>query len=162
MPNQHFLVQIRCRFNAHFISKYENENISVCFRKKPDWFVGEIYVLIFYRYMLINNQVDSWSRSRYPFLLRFGHGAILVQINLQHSQAQPCSICTRVIYLTKTSICGASHREVVSTMLKVFGVIRPRLDQNPRPPELSAYTLQLHFRVGIHYILFYKTEIHFY
>ena len=24
-----------------------------------------------------------------PFSLRFGHGPILVQINLQHSQAQP-------------------------------------------------------------------------
>ena len=34
------------------------------------------------------------------FFMRFGHGPILVQINLQHSQAQPYGICIRVIYLT--------------------------------------------------------------
>jgi hypothetical protein len=34
-----------------------------------------------------------------PFFLRFSHGPILVQINLQHSQAQPYCIYTRVIYL---------------------------------------------------------------
>ena len=56
------------------------------------------------------------------------HSPILVQINLQHSQAQPCGICTRVIYLTQTYLCGASYREVVSTMLKVFGMIRPCVD----------------------------------
>ena len=28
-----------------------------------------------------------WSRSQSPFLLRLGQGPILVQINLQHSQA---------------------------------------------------------------------------
>ena len=37
-----------------------------------------------------------------PFLLRFDHGPILVQINMQRSQAQPYGICTRVIYLTQT------------------------------------------------------------
>ena len=37
-----------------------------------------------------------------PFFLRFGHGPILVQINLQHSHAQPYGLCTRVIYLTQT------------------------------------------------------------
>ena len=30
----------------------------------------------------------AWSRSRSSFVLRFGHGPILVQINLQYSQAQ--------------------------------------------------------------------------
>ena len=35
-----------------------------------------------------------------PFFLRFAHGSILVQIDFQHSQAQPYSICTRAIYLT--------------------------------------------------------------
>ena len=37
----------------------------------------------------------------FPFSLRFGLGPILVQINMQHSQAQPYGICTRVIYLTQ-------------------------------------------------------------
>ena len=41
------------------------------------------------------------SRSRSPFLLCFGHGPILVHINLQHSQANP-KVCTRVIYLNQT------------------------------------------------------------
>ena len=34
----------------------------------------------------------------------FSHGPILVQINLQHSQAQPFGICTRVIYQTQTHL----------------------------------------------------------
>ena len=42
--------------------------------------------------------------SRSPFLLRFGHGPILEQINLQQSQAKPYGICTRVIYLTQTHL----------------------------------------------------------
>ena len=37
-----------------------------------------------------------------PFFLRFGHGPILVQIYMQHFQAQPYGICTRFIYLTQT------------------------------------------------------------
>ena len=65
----------------------------------------------------------------FSFLLRFGHGPILIQINLQNSQAQPYGICTGFIYLQK---CGASHREAI----KVFGMTRPRVDYNPRPPEL--------------------------
>ena len=36
------------------------------------------------------------------FFMRFVQGPILVQINLQHSQAQPYGICTRIIYLTQT------------------------------------------------------------
>jgi hypothetical protein len=51
-----------------------------------------------------------------PFLLRFDHGPILVQINMQHSQAQPYGKCTRVICLLKLIICGASHRDAVSTI----------------------------------------------
>ena len=39
-----------------------------------------------------------------PFFMRFGHYTILVQINLQHSQAQPYGICTRVIYLTQSHL----------------------------------------------------------
>ena len=46
-----------------------------------------------------------------PFFMRFGHGPILVQINLQHSQAQPYGICTRVIYLTQTHLCVEHHTE---------------------------------------------------
>ena len=63
-----------------------------------------------------------------PLFLRFGHGPILVQIYLQHSQAQPYGICTCVIYLTQFIICGASHRETVSTIFKVFGMTRSRLE----------------------------------
>ena len=41
--------------------------------------------------------------DRSPFLFAFvGHGPILLQINLQQSQAQPYGICTRVISLTET------------------------------------------------------------
>ena len=37
-----------------------------------------------------------------PFLLRFGQGPILVQINLQYSQAQTDAICIRVINITQS------------------------------------------------------------
>ena len=47
-----------------------------------------------------------------PFFLRFGHGPILVQIFVQ------------ILVL----ICGASHREAVSTTFKVFGMTQPRVD----------------------------------
>ena len=33
----------------------------------------------------------------FPFFMRFGQGPILVQINLQHSQAQPYGISIRFI-----------------------------------------------------------------
>ena len=46
-----------------------------------------------------------------PFFMRFGHCPILVQINLQHSQAQPYGICTRVIYLTQTHLYSEHHTE---------------------------------------------------
>ena len=39
-----------------------------------------------------------------PFFMRFGHGPILLQINLQHSQAQPYGIWTGVIYLTQNHL----------------------------------------------------------
>ena len=42
----------------------------------------------------------TWSRRWSPFLLRFSHSPILVQINLQHSQVQPYGKCTSIIYLT--------------------------------------------------------------
>ena len=57
--------------------------------------------------------VHGRGSSRSLFLLRFGNGLILVQINLQHSQAQPYGVC------------GVSHREAVST---IFGMTRPRVD----------------------------------
>ena len=41
--------------------------------------------------------------------MRFGHGPKLVQINLQHSQAQPHGICTRVNYLTQTHLYVEHH-----------------------------------------------------
>ena len=62
----------------------------------------------------------TWSRSRSPFLLRFGHGPLLVQINLQHGQAQPFGICSRYLPNSNLFICGASHREAVSAIFKVF------------------------------------------
>ena len=33
-------------------------------------------------------------------------------------------------------ICGASHREEVGTIFKVFGMTQSRVGLNPRPPEL--------------------------
>ena len=42
------------------------------------------------------------THCRHSVLLRFGHGPILVQMSLQHSQAQPYSIRTRVVYFIQT------------------------------------------------------------
>ena len=53
----------------------------------------------------------TWSRSRSPFLLRFGCGPIWVQTNLKQSQAQPYDICTCVIYLTQTHLYVEHHTE---------------------------------------------------
>ena len=36
----------------------------------------------------------------------------------------------------KLIICGASHWDAVSTIFKFFGMNRPRVDKNPKPPEL--------------------------
>ena len=44
-------------------------------------------------------------------LLCLGLGSILLQINLEHSQAQPYGICTRVIYLTQTHLYVEHHTE---------------------------------------------------
>ena len=52
----------------------------------------------------------------FPFFMHFSHGPILVQINLQHSQAKPYGKCTRVIYLTQTHLYVEPHRETVSTI----------------------------------------------
>ena len=51
------------------------------------------------------------SRSQSSFLIRFVHGPILVKIKLQ--------------YKLSSFICGTSHREMVSTIFKVFGMTRP-------------------------------------
>ena len=52
-----------------------------------------------------------------PFLLCFGHGPIFVQINLQHSQAQPYgNMQSRYLPNSNSFIFGASHREAVSTI----------------------------------------------
>ena len=79
----------------------------------------------------------TWQRSQSPFLFRFSHGPILVQINLRHSQTQP----------SNSLICGASHREEVSTIFKAFGMTRPRVGQNPGPSELLADLLPLHYSI---------------
>ena len=60
------------------------------------------------------------------FFCNFGHSPILVQMNIQHSQAQLYSICTH----------GASHREAVSNIFKVFGMTRPWVGYNTRPHKL--------------------------
>ena len=57
-------------------------------------------ILILWIYIIIIILVII--RLTHFVFLRFGHGPILVQINLQHSQAQPYCVCTRVIYLTQT------------------------------------------------------------
>ena len=46
-----------------------------------------------------------------PFFMLFGYGPVLVQINLQHSQAQPYGICTRVTYLTQSHLYVEHHTE---------------------------------------------------
>ena len=46
-----------------------------------------------------------------PFFLRFGHGAVLVHINLQHSQVQPYGKYTRVIYQSETHLYVEHHAE---------------------------------------------------
>ena len=48
-----------------------------------------------------------------PFFLRFGHIPILVQINLQHSHAQPYGVRTRVIYLTQTHCCKQKQKKII-------------------------------------------------
>ena len=55
---------------------------------------------------------------------------ILVHMNLQHSQAQPYGIFTRVIYLTQTYLYVEHHAEkqLVSTIFKVFGMTRSWVD----------------------------------
>ena len=58
--------------------------------------------------------VDAHDRSRSPFQLSFGHGLILVQMNLEYSQAQPY-----VIPLLKLFIWRASNKFLV------FGVTSP-------------------------------------
>ena len=64
-----------------------------------------------------------------PIFLLFGHGPILVQINLQHSQAQPLRhIHLRYFPNSNSLKCGASHREAVSTIFKVFGMTRSSVD----------------------------------
>ena len=56
-----------------------------------------------------------------PIFLRFGHDPILVQMNLQHSQTQPCGICTRVIYLTQSHLYVDHHTETqLVSFLKSF------------------------------------------
>ena len=53
-----------------------------------------------------------------PFFMRFGHGPILVQINLQLSQAQPYGISTCVIYLTQIHLYVEHHTEQQLVPLK--------------------------------------------
>ena len=63
-----------------------------------------------------------------PFFMRLPHGPILVQINLQHRQAQPYGICTSVIYLTQNHFYMEHHTEKQLVPFEVFGMTQPRLD----------------------------------
>ena len=68
-------------------------------------------------------------RADLPFFMRFGHGPILVQINLQHIQAQPYGICTRVIYLTQSHL-NVEHnteKQLVQFFKSLHGMTRPRV-----------------------------------
>ena len=61
------------------------------------------------------------------FFFAFSHGPILIQINLQHSQAQPYGTCTRIIFLTQTHYMWTITRRRRSIIFKVF-MTRPRVD----------------------------------
>ena len=64
----------------------------------------------------------TWSRSRSPFELRFGHDPILVQINLQHNYALRNPTLSRYLLNSNSFICGATHREAVRTIFKVLSM----------------------------------------
>ena len=59
---------------------------------------------------------------------------ILVQMNLSIVRRNPTTCALG--YFSLLFIFGASHRVAVSTIVKVFDVTWPRVDQKPRPPEL--------------------------
>ena len=59
----------------------------------------------------------------FPFFIHFGNGPILVQINLQHSQAH-----SRYLPNSDSLYVEHSNREAVSTIFKVFGLTRPWVD----------------------------------
>ena len=66
------------------------------------------YILYYPHHNNNNNYVDTYVytvHNRGADLHFFCVLAtVLVQINLQHNQAQPYGICTRVIYLTQTHV----------------------------------------------------------
>ena len=74
-------------------------------------YVSQIFVL----YNINNNQIDTFTlymvKEPISFSYAFGHGSLLVQINLQHSQAQPYGLCTRFIYQTQTHLYVEHHTE---------------------------------------------------
>ena len=90
-------------FNANWlISNYIKWSIVVLHSNSRRKYTVLLNALSkFLRMIIIKTTHVRGSRS--PFQLRFGagHGPILVQTNLQHSQAQPYVTCTRVISLTQ-------------------------------------------------------------
>ena len=76
-----------------------------------------------------------------------GRGANLpfsyVLAMVQYWYREICSIvrCNPMVYAlalfnSNSSICGASHREAVSTIFKVFGMTWPWFGYEPRPPKV--------------------------
>ena len=70
-----------------------------------------------------------------------------LSVNIDHVKYDKLFVClslfltprhmqSRYLPTSNSFICGASHREAVSTILKVFGMTRPWVGENPRPPEL--------------------------
>ena len=61
----------------------------------------DIYVSLHTFLIIINNNIIGRHMVEEPIslFLRFGHGPILVQINLKHSQAQPYSEMQLVPFL---------------------------------------------------------------
>ena len=73
------------------------------------------------------------TNGQSPFQLHFGHGLIFVQINLQHSQAQPYSICTCDIF-------SASHWGAVSSIFNSLVWQSPSEVEPNSSQSLSQYS----------------------
>ena len=54
---------------------------------------------------------QTWSRSWSPFQLFFGHGPLLVQMNLHHSQALPYEVWTLFFFHYLNSLYVEHHTE---------------------------------------------------
>ena len=77
---------------------------------------------------------EKYGRGVDLLQLRFGHGPISVQMNLQHIQA------LALFPLLKLFICGVSQRVAVGTIIKVFGVTRTSGLEPKTSRSLSKYS----------------------